>query len=56
MMEAGTKVLIDGKDKAEVVKALKNGKVKVQFWVQTLGMLKPELWTDTVRAERMVAR
>jgi hypothetical protein len=52
-MKTGCKVLIDGKDRAEVVKVLKNGKVKVSFWVQAFGMTKPELWTDTVRAERL---
>ena len=54
-MEIGAKVMIDCKDKAEVVKVLKNGKIKVKFWVQTFGMIKPELWTETYRAERITA-
>ena len=54
-MQAGDKVMIDGKDKAEVVKVLKSGKIKVAFWVQTFGMTKPELWTETYRAERVSA-
>jgi hypothetical protein len=54
-MQVGDKVLIDGKDKAEVVKVFKNGKVKVSFWVQSFGMVRPELWTETCRAERLSA-
>jgi hypothetical protein len=48
--QPGDKVLIFGKDRAEVVRVFKNGKVRVAFWVQTLGMTTPELWQDNVWA------
>lgn len=53
MFTAGQKVILDNDTKAEVVKVFKNGKVKISFWVQTTLMLRPELWTDTVRAARL---
>jgi len=52
-MEIGQKVTMKDGTKAEVVKVFKNGKVKIQFWIQTFGMINPELWTDTVKADRL---
>ena len=48
--KAGDKVLMFGKDRAEVVRVFKNGKVRVAFWVQTPLMRNPELWHDNVWA------
>ena len=55
-MTAGDKVLIDGTQVAEIVKVFKSCKAKVAFWVQTTGMIQPELWTETVRIARLTAR
>lgn len=55
MFEVGQKVTTQFGRKAEVVKVLKNGKVKIKIWVQGGFMSKPELWNDTVRAETLVA-
>ena len=46
--QPGDKVLMFGKDRAEVVRTFKNGKVRVAFWVQAQGMRNPELWHDNV--------
>ena len=55
-MQDGDKVFIDGTQIAEIVKIFKNCKAKVSFWVQTSGMIHPELWTETVRIARLTAR
>lgn len=56
MFEVGQKVILDNETNAEIVKVLKNGKIKISFWVHGFAMIKPELWTDTVRAARLAAR
>jgi hypothetical protein len=56
MFEVNQKVTLDNETNAEVVKVLKNGMVKISFWVQSGFMIKPELWTDTVKAKRLTAR
>jgi len=53
MFTTGQKVILDNSTKAEVVKVFKNGKVKISFWVHGFAMIRPELWTDTVRANRL---
>lgn len=55
MFAIGQKVMLDNETKAEVVKVFKNGKVRISFWVQTSFMIRPELWTDNVRAARLTA-
>lgn len=55
MFAVGQKVTTQFGHKAEVVKVLRNGKVKIEMWVQGGFMTKPELWKDTVRAETLVA-
>ena len=51
-MKAGDKKSMNG-SQVEVLKVFKNGKVKIQFWVHTFGMVSPQLWTETVRADRL---
>lgn len=53
MFTTGQKVILDNSTKAEVVKVFKNGKVQIRFWVHGFAMIRPELWTDTVRANRL---
>jgi len=55
-MQEGDKVFINGTQIVEIVKIFKNRKAKVSFWVQTSGMIQPELWTETVRIARLTAR
>ena len=54
--KTGDKVLMFGKDHAEVIRVYKNGKVRVSFWVQAQGMIEPELWHDNVWASVLSPR
>lgn len=56
-MQIGDKVLF-GRDKlpATVTKVFKNGRIKVEYWVQGGFMRQPELWADTVKASELEPR
>ena len=56
-MQIGDKVTY-GSDKtpATVTKLYKNGKARIEYWVQGGFMRQPELWKDTVNASQLEAR
>lgn len=56
MFKVGDKVKFwDGKQVGEVVKVLRNGKIKVAYWMQGGFMTEPELWKDTFKPEELEA-
>ena len=50
MLKQGDTVEWNG-GKAEVLRVFKNGRVRIAFWVQSLGMTEPKLWKETVSAK-----
>ena len=56
-MQIGDKVLY-GNDKtpATITKLYKNGKARIEFWVQGGFMRQPELWKETVKASDLEPR
>ena len=50
MLNVGDKVTVFGQA-GEVTRIFKNGRVEVAQWVQTLGMLHPQLWKTTYSAK-----
>ena len=54
MLNVGDKVTVFGQT-GEVTRIFKNGRVEVAQWVQTMGMLQPQLWKSSYSA-KSVAR
>jgi preprotein translocase subunit YajC len=54
MLNVGDKVTVFGQV-GEVTRIFKNGRVEVAQWVQTMGMLQPQLWKSSYSA-KSVAR